>query len=74
MSSGFAALPWALLAKGIIPRLWFPCCVSLRRRALSMQTALGMKEGLRYLFLSKNQLLLNSCFSSQVSPLSFCTQ
>lgn len=74
MSSGFATLPWAaaLLAKGIPAAARSPAsrAVSAVRghaRALSVQTALGMKEGLCYLFSSKNQLLLNSCFSSQVS-------
>ena len=38
-------------------------------QALGAQTALG----LCYLFLSKNQLLLNSGFGSQVSP-SLCVQ
>lgn len=33
------------------------------------QAPKGMKERLCYLFPSKNQLLLNSCLSSQVSPL-----
>lgn len=41
--------------------------------APSKQAVLKKKEGLCYLFSSKNQLLLNSCFSSQASP-SLCVQ
>lgn len=38
-------------------------------QAPRVQAAQGMKERLCYLFPSKNQLLLNSCFSSQEFPL-----
>lgn len=60
-----SGLPWhgaspELLA---VPRLGQPS------QAPRVQTEQGMKERLCYLFPSKNQLLLNSCFSSQVSPL-----
>lgn len=66
MPSGFPVLPRqraspAPLAARV-PRLGQPS------QAPRVQTAQGMKERLCYLFPSKNQLLLNSCFSGQVSP------
>lgn len=70
------AMPSGSPGTGHPQRRWqpgFPGWVSLPRlgqpsQAPRVQTAQGMKESLCYLFPSKNQLLLNSCFSSQVSP------